>query len=151
MFAESGVADPVARKPLVLLRDTERSLRRKTLNTIAPVLPESVALQLGEAAIVADESLNTLAKIDLDQITDAELRPVRIKVGLLFVGFGALAMVFLMLFLAVLHPELNSLQQAHDYWLQYVWLVSFGVAGMFMLGREAMRPDWEQRSSQDSK
>lgn len=128
------------RKPLELLRDTERSLRDKTLSALVPILPENVALTLGEASAVADESLEELAEIDLDDITDAELQPIRIRMGLAFVGFGALMVIFLLLYLQAKHPELSPIQQMHRYWHQYVWFVSLGVAGMFMLGREAMRP-----------
>jgi hypothetical protein len=132
-------AEPIARKPLVILRDTERSLRQRTITALVPVLPEELAENLGEASLVADESLEKLAAIDLDEITDSELQPARIKVGLVFVGFGALMMVFLLLYLNTLHPELSPLAQIQHYWYQYIWFVSLGVAGLFMLGREAMR------------
>lgn len=136
-------AEPPIRKPLVLLRDTERSLRRKTVETLTPILPEPLAINLGEASLVAEESLEQLAAIDLDEITDADLQPARIKMGLMFVGFGALAIVFLLLYFNTLHPELTPVQQVRHYWYQYIWFVSFGVAGMFVLGREAMRPPME--------
>lgn len=133
-------AEPTLRKPLVLLRDTERSLRRRTVDTLAPILPETVAMRLGEASVVADVSLEQLAEIDLDEIDDVEMRPARIKIGLMFVGFGALSIVFLLLYLYTLHPELNPIEQVQQHWYPYIGLVSLGVAGMFMLGREAMRP-----------
>ncbi|WP_219904706.1 hypothetical protein [Stenomitos frigidus] len=60
--------------------------------------------------------------------------------GLIFTGFGALAMVLLLLYLSALHPELSPVQQMSQYWYQYIWFVGLGVAGLFMLGREAMRP-----------
>lgn len=128
------------RKPLVLLRDTERSLRRKTVGAVAPILPDALAAGLGEVSWVAEASLNQLAEIDLDDITDTELKPARIQMGLIFVGFGALAMVFLLLYLYSLHPELTPVQQVQQHWYQYIWFVCLGVAGLFMLGREAMRP-----------
>jgi hypothetical protein len=128
------------RKPLEILRDTERSLRQKTVGTLAPVLPEKLATNLGEASVVADESLEKLAAIDLEEISDGEMRPARIRMGLLFVGFGALMMVFLLLYLDASHPELSTVEQVRHHWYQYIWFVSIGVAGMFMLGREAMRP-----------
>lgn len=136
-------AELPARKPLVLLRDTERSLRRRTVEALTPVLPEPLAINLGEASLVAEESLNHLAEIDLDEITDEDLRAPRIKVGLIFVGFGALAIVFLLLYFNTLHPEISPVQQIRRYWYQYIWFVNLGVAGMFMLGREAMRPPME--------
>jgi len=60
--------------------------------------------------------------------------------GLVFVGFGALALVFLLLYLYTLHPELSAVEQVQHYWYQYIWCVCLGSADMFMLGREAMRP-----------
>lgn len=54
-------------------------------------------------------------------------------------GFGALTLAILTLYLYSLHPELSTTEQVRNYWHQYICLVSLGVAGMFMLGREAMR------------
>jgi hypothetical protein len=127
-------------KPLVVLRNTERSLRRTTLDTVTPLLPAAIATTLEQASVIAEDSLDSLAAIDLDEITDAELRPARIQMGLLFVGFGALALAFLLLYLYALNPGLNPMEQVHNYWLPYIAFVNIGVAGMFMLGREAMRP-----------
>lgn len=145
-FAEPNLVESLARPPLVLLRDTERSLRRKTVDTLAPLLPQAAAIRMGEASLVAEDSLEKLAEIDLDAIQVAELRPVRIKVGLTLVGFGALAMVFLLLFLYTLHPDLMPIEQVRRYWYPYICLVSIGVTGMFMLGREALRPPLEEES-----
>lgn len=136
----SQFAEPPTRNALELLRDTERTLRLKTVETIVPLLPFEVAMNLGEASQTADESLDQLAKIDTDTITDAELKPARIFVGLTFVGFGGLMMMFLLLYLYTLHPELSAIMQMHQYWYQYVWFVSLGVAGLAVLAREAMRP-----------
>ncbi len=133
-------------QPLLLLRDTERSLRVKTLESLDPILPHGVAQNLGEFSIIADHSLDQLAKIDLNSITDAELRPARIQMGLIFIGFGALTMAFLLLFLSALYPELSPIEQMHHFWYQYVWFVCLGVAGLFMVGREAMRPGFEPDS-----
>jgi hypothetical protein len=135
-------------KPLVRLRDTERSLRQKTVEVLAPIVPAELATRLGEASLVADESLEKLAEIDLAAIDDAALRPARITMGLGLVGVGALAMVFLLLYCSTLHPELSLPQQMHRYWYPYIFLVCMGVAGMFVLGREAMRSpiDWNERS-----
>ena len=126
--------------PLELLRDTEGLLRRKTLATLTPVLPPPVATSFQNASKVADESLNQLAEIDLDEISDEELKPARILIGLTFSGFGALFLVLLLLYLDLLHPELSPAEQVREYWYQYIWFVCLGVAGMMMLGREAMRP-----------
>jgi hypothetical protein len=133
-------AEPVTRKPLVLLRDTERSLRVKTVDAIGPLLPETVAINLGEASLIADESLEQLAEIDLNSITDEDLKPARMQMGMLFLAFGALAMAFLSMCLYLLNPAMNVNDQIHHYWHQYVWFVALGISGLFMLGREAMRP-----------
>lgn len=133
-------AEPPAGKSLKLLRDTEALLRRPTVKTLAPILPVPMANRLQDASWLAEESLNHLAQIDLKAISDEELRPARILVGLTFVGFGALAILLLLLYLSALHPELSLNQAMRNYWYEYVWFVCLGVAGMFILGREAMRP-----------
>ncbi|MBD2440120.1 hypothetical protein [Nostoc sp. FACHB-110] len=135
-FAESSTT----RKPLELLRDTEALLRRPAVATLVPILPPQLSNRVQEASIVAEESLQELAEIDLDQISDWELQPARLRVGLSFVGFGALMILVLLLYLNTLHPELTTVEQIHQYWYQYVWFVCLGVAGMFVLGRETMRP-----------
>ena len=128
-----------APKPLALLRDTEALIRCKTVETLVIVLPPPVAISLTELSSVAEDSLNQLAEIELDEISDFELQPARIFVALSFVGFGALAIVFLILYIYTLHPELSPVEQIREYWYQYTWFVSLGVTGMLMLGREAMR------------
>jgi hypothetical protein len=133
-------AEPSTRKPLELLRDTERTLRLKTIATLVPILPNRALDNLQDASDLADESLEVLADIDVNTITDTELKPARIQMGLVFIGFGALMVLFLLLYLNTLHPELKPIEQIKIYWHQYVWFVSLGIAGMFMLGREAMRP-----------
>lgn len=145
---EFAVGD--ARKPLEFLRDTEALLRRKTVETLVPVLPPPVATNLQETSVVAEESLKALAEIDLDEISDFDLQPARILIGLSFVGFGALFIVLLILYLYTLHPELSSVEQIREYWYQYIWLVSLGVAGMFILGREAMRPPGKHQDADKS-
>lgn len=133
-------AELPARKPLELLRDTEALLRRPTVETLTPILPAPMATRLQDASCVAEESLNQLAEIDLEAISDEELRPARILVGLTFVGFGALAILLLLLYLNTIHPEVSLSEAMRNYWYEYVWFVCLGVAGMFILGREAMRP-----------
>lgn len=127
------------RKPLELLRDTEALLRRPAVSTLVPILPPKLAKNVETASSVAEESLQQLAEINLEEISDFEMRSPRIRVGLSFIGFGALAIVVLLLYLNTLHPELNTVQQIAKYWYHYVWFVCLGVAGMFILGREAMR------------
>jgi hypothetical protein len=137
---EVEFAEP-PQKPLELLRDTERSLRVKTISALVPILPSTAAMTLGEASQAADESLDVLAEIDLDEITDADLRPARIAIGLTFTGFGALMMMFLLLYLSSLEPERGAIAQIGHHWHEYVWFVSLGVTGLAVLAREAMRPD----------
>ncbi|MGJ5633270.1 hypothetical protein [Nostoc sp. CALU 1950] len=128
------------RKPLELLRDTEALLRRPTVATLSPILPPKLSNRFQATSSWADDSFKELAEIDLDTISDFELRPARILIGLSFVGFGALMILLLLLYLNTLHPQLNTVEQIRQYWYQYVWFVSLGVTGMFLLGREAMRP-----------
>ncbi|MCF4969662.1 hypothetical protein [Nostoc sp. CMAA1605] len=127
------------RKPLVLLRDTEALLRRPAIATLTPILPPKLSNTLQVASNLADESLEELAEISLETISDIELQPVRIRVGLSCVGFSALMILVLLLYSNTLHPEMNQIQQVHQYWYQYIWFVCLGVTGMFILGREAMR------------
>ncbi|MCG6137804.1 MAG: hypothetical protein MET45_24740 [Nostoc sp. LLA-1] len=129
-----------ARQPLELLRDTEALLRHPTVATLTPILPPKLSHKLRVASNVADESWQELAEINLEQISDWELRPARILIGLSFVGFGALMILVLLLYLNTLHPALTTIEQIHQYGYQYAWVVSLGVTGMFLLGREAMRP-----------
>ncbi|MGI2903852.1 hypothetical protein [Tolypothrix sp. VBCCA 56010] len=133
-------AQATTRKPLELLRDTEALLRRPTVATLMPILPPKLGNRLQELQEIAEDSLTDLALIDLEKISDWEMRSPRIHVGLSFIGFGALMIVVLLLYLNTLHPELSTIEQIRQYWYQYVWFVNLGVAGMFMLGREAMRP-----------
>jgi hypothetical protein len=133
-------AEPTPRVPLVLFRDVERSLRIKTVETLTPLLPEPVAANLGEVSIMAETALNELSEIDLGSISDDELKPARVQVGLLLMGFSSLAMSFLLLYLYAMHPEMNAIAQIQHHWYQYIWFVCLGITGLFMLGREAMRP-----------
>lgn len=128
------------RKPLELLRDTEALLRCQTVATLSPILPPKLCNRFQASSSLADDSFKELVKIDLDTISDFELRPVRICVGFSFVGFGALMILVLLLYLNTFHPELSTVEQIRQYWYQYVWSVSLGVTGMFILGHEAMRP-----------
>jgi hypothetical protein len=67
------------------------------------------------------------------------LQPARINIGLTFVGFAALMILVLLLYINTLDPQLNTVEQIRKYWYQYVWFVSLGVTGMFLLGREVIR------------
>ncbi|MDZ8257431.1 hypothetical protein [Nostoc sp. ChiQUE01b] len=128
------------RKPLELLRDTEALLRRPTVAKLSPILPPKLSNRFQATSSLADDSFKELAEIDLNTISDFELRPARILVGLSLVGFGALMILLLLLYLNTLHPKTSTVEQIGQYWYQYIWFVSLGVTGMFILGREAMRP-----------
>ncbi|BAY22272.1 hypothetical protein NIES2100_20350 [Calothrix sp. NIES-2100] len=133
------------RKPLELLRDTEALLRRPAVAKLVPILPPKLSKKLQTASSVAEESLNELAEINLEEIGDFDLRPARIRVGLSFVGFGALMILILLLHLKTLNLQFHSVEQMQRFWYQYVWFVCLGVAGMFILGRETMRPIRKRR------
>ncbi|GAX38587.1 hypothetical protein [Nodularia sp. NIES-3585] len=124
-------------QPLELLRYGEAALRRPTVAILKPILAPKLSHKLQEASTVADKSLKELAEINLEQISDFELRPARIYIGLSFVGFGALMILVMLLYVKSLHPNIEQIRQ---FWYEYVWFVSLGVTGMFILGREAMRP-----------
>jgi hypothetical protein len=127
------------RQPLELLRYTEAGLRRPTVAILRRVLPPKLSQKLQLASTVADACLQELAEINLEEINDWELHPARIYIGLSFVGFGALMILVLVLYLQSLHPALNTIEQVRQYWYKYVWFVSLGITGMFILGREVMR------------
>ncbi len=128
------------RKPLELLRDTEALLRRPTVAKLSPILPPKLSNRFQATSSLADDSFKELAEIDLNTISDFELRPARILVGLSLVGFGALMILVLLLYLNTLHPKTSTVVQIRQYWYQYIWFVCLGITGMFILGREAMRP-----------
>lgn len=146
---ELEFAEPNPRKPLKILQNTEALLRRPTVGVLVPILPPKLSENLQEASDIADDSLEKLAEIDLNKINDWELRPFRIRIGLSFVGFSSLTILVLALFLTTLHPEMTPTQQIGKYWGQYIWFVCLGVAGMFLLGREAMRPINKQNLDDD--
>ncbi len=129
-----------------MLRDTEALLRRSTVATLSPILSKKLSNRFQATSSLADDSFKELAEIDLDTISDFELRPARILVGLSFVGFGALMILLMLLYLHTLHPQFNTVEKIRQYWYQYVWFVSLGVTGMFVLGREAMRPMPKRRN-----
>ncbi|MDZ7968266.1 MAG: hypothetical protein RM368_25495 [Nostoc sp. DedSLP03] len=128
------------RKPLELLRDTEALLRRPTVAKLSPILPSKLSNRVQAASSLADDSFKELAEIDLNTISDFELRSARIFIGLSLVGFGALMILMLLLYLNTLHPKTSTVVQIRQYWYQYIWFVCLGITGMFILGREAMRP-----------
>ncbi|MEH2178043.1 hypothetical protein [Nostoc sp.] len=133
------------RKPLELLRDTEALLRRPTVAKLSPILPPKLSNRFQAISSLADDSFKELAEIDLNTISDFELRSARILVGLSLVGFGALMILVLLLYLNTLHPKTSTVVHIRQYWYQYIWFVCLGITGMFILGREAMRPISKRR------
>ena len=129
-----------SKKPLKILRNTEALLRRPAVAALVPILPPKLSDNLQDASDIAEDSLEELAEIDLNKINDWELRPFRMQIALSFIGFSSLMILILALFLTTLHPEMSPIQQIGNYWSEYIWFVCLGVAGMFLLGREAMRP-----------
>lgn len=127
------------RTSLEILRDTEAALRRPVVAMITPIIPPPLCEKITTISQQADQTLNQLAAIDINSISDWELRPARISIGLSFVGFAALSSIFLILYLQTLDSGLNQSVQIGKYWYQYVSCVNLGVTGMFLLGREAMR------------
>ncbi|RMH75034.1 MAG: hypothetical protein D6680_12915 [Cyanobacteria bacterium J007] len=93
---------------------------------------------------IADLSLRELiALVRYANFSDRERQPSRIYVGLTFVGMSAFLLTLLLLSIVTLHPEWGGVGGLRHYWYQYIAFVSFGVSGMMMLGREAMRPPFE--------
>jgi len=128
-------------KPLELLYGTEGFLRRRVVQTIYPFLSPEVGADLQDTSFLAEESLQELATINVEEISDRELQFPRILIGLTFVGFSALFVSFLLLYLSTTHPHLSLSQQIGHYWYQYIFSVCLGVTGLLLLGREAMRHD----------
>lgn len=141
-------ADPPIHQPLELrLPDPDETLSLTVVEglelTVQPV-PVSVTLKKNSTA--AKAFLSELVKIDRKSISDQELQPARIQIGLTFVGFSALAMVLLLLHISSLHPEYSLGERIEAYWYQYIWFVCMGVAGMMILGRESLRQPVSERN-----
>ncbi|HEY9748002.1 MAG TPA: hypothetical protein V6C63_04960 [Allocoleopsis sp.] len=71
--------------------------------------------------------------------TTSELQPARLRVGLFFVGSGAISLGLLWLYIKWVCPEFGPVEQMTYFWQPYIWSVGLGVSGLFMLGREVMR------------
>ncbi|WP_353932029.1 hypothetical protein WJM97_05450 [Okeanomitos corallinicola TIOX110] len=127
------------RTTLELLRDIEGSLRRPTVAVIIRFSPPNIRQKLPAASVFAEEFMQDLAKINIKDINDFELQPARIYIGLTFVGFGALMMVILLLYINTFNPHINYLEQINKYWYQYILCVCLGVTGMFLIAREVIR------------
>jgi len=113
-----------------------------------PVLGVRFLLGISTAA---SQFFAEAVKIDRDSITDLEMKPARIYTGLTFTGFSALGLVLLMFYISRFHPEFAKTEWVKYFWYQYILLVSLGVAGMSMLGREALRQSIKQQNYSDQR
>jgi hypothetical protein len=143
-------AEPMERQPLEVVMDAPDS-QSTTVDLdvaedawlpvpVAEIDPESVPATLKDRKDRLFDFYAALSKIDRQSISDAELQPARIYIGLMFVGFSALSLMLVLLHSHTMYSGLTSVQQIQRYWEPYVTFVCMGVAGMMMLGREAMRP-----------
>jgi len=76
-------------------------------------------------------------------ITVEELRPARIRVGLGFVGASAFTLFGLWAYIKWFYAEFGLAESMSHFWYPYTLFIGLGVAGFFMLGREALRPQPE--------
>jgi hypothetical protein len=134
-------ADPEVLPPLELVPVTEISLDLEVLQdanlpiALADISVPSSQTDAGEVEISLIEQI----KQELQEVGDEDLKPARIQMGLLFIGVSALLLMSLLLYITAMHPGLTVKQQMLRYWSEYVGFVGLGVAGLMMLGREAMR------------
>ncbi|TAE58587.1 MAG: hypothetical protein EAZ76_15570 [Nostocales cyanobacterium] len=127
------------RSNLELFRDIETNLRHPTVAIFHRFLSPALRQKLQNTSLYADEFFQTLAKIDIENINDWELYPARIYIGLTFVGFAALLILLLVLYINTFNPHLTYAEQVGKYWYQYILCVCLGVTGMFLIGREVIR------------
>ncbi len=135
------LAPAFEQKPLEILYGTEGFLRRWLVQTMYPLLPPEKAADLQDTSLLAEESLQELSTINVEEFSDRELQSPRILISLTFIGFSALMVSFLLLYLSTTHPHLSLKQQIGYYWYQYIFSVCLGVTGLLLLGREVMRSD----------
>ena len=145
-------AEPPIHEPLELqLPDPDEVLSLTAVEGLElAVKPVPVSVTLERNSTAAKAFLSELAKIDRKSISDQELQPARLQIGLTFVGFSALAMVLLLLHISSLHPEYSLVERIEAYWYQYIWFVCMGVAGMMILGRESLRQPVSERHDSDN-
>jgi hypothetical protein len=136
-------AEPPAAKPLAPLSLNDRPPPPK-LNLKLPESTDSALsypLSVGGWENESTTASNRSFQISLfwRSVSDRELRNPRIQAGLTSIGFGALGLVFLLLYTRAFHPEFDWVALASEYWYPYVGFASLGVAGLMMLGRESLR------------
>ncbi|MGB3557103.1 MAG: hypothetical protein WBA24_01045 [Geitlerinemataceae cyanobacterium] len=130
-------------EPPVPLSLTDKKSPSK-LNLKLPESTDAVFSPLGSVEIWENDSKpvsTRSARIAFlwRSVSDRELRNPRIQAGLTCVGFGALGLVFLLLYTRALHPEFDWVALVNEYWYPYAGFASLGVAGLIMLGRESLR------------
>lgn len=132
-------ADPEVLAPLELVPVTEISLDLEVpQDANLPIALADLSAPSSDAAEVQIPLMEQI-KRELEDVGDEDLKPARIQIGLLFVGVSALLLMSLLLYITAMHPGLTVKQQMLRYWSEYVGFVGLGVAGLMMLGREAMR------------
>ncbi|HIK27268.1 MAG: hypothetical protein N3E45_05985 [Oscillatoriaceae bacterium SKW80] len=119
---------------------TEASLPSMAIETVETAKQGRLSAIVKAASKAASAYFTELAETEFARISDTELQPARIQIGLTFIGFSALALVFLLVYIISLHPDMSALERVRYYWYQYILFVSLGVTGMFMLARESIRP-----------
>ncbi len=135
------LAPAFEQKPLEILYSTEGILRRRLVQIMNPFLSPEKAADLQDTSLLAEESLQELATINVEEFSDRELQSPRILISLTFIGFSGLLISFLLLYLSTNHPHLSLKQQIGYYWYQYIFSVCLGVTGLLLLGREVIRAD----------
>lgn len=136
--------EPLALPPLELMPLREGSLDLELPDDAKlPIALTDISAPTSQAdAAELQISLIEQIKQELQDVGDEDLKPARIQMGLMFVGVSALLLMSLLLYITAMHPGLTVKQQMLRYWSEYVGFVGLGVAGLMMLGREAMRsPD----------
>lgn len=120
----------------------------QTLDLLPP-LERSPRLQK-PVELVTERSPTPVAEPDLTpkrglfaSITTEELRPARIRVGLGFVGASAFTLFGLWAYIKWFYAEFGLAESMSHFWYPYTLFIGLGVAGFFMLGREALRPQPE--------
>ena len=121
----------------------------KTIDLLPPLEPATglhSSLKIAAEEIAAESPATTASGTTATASTarpwlptTAELQPARLQVGLFFVGSGAISLTLLWLYIKWVCPEFGPVEQMTYFWQPYIWFVGLGVAGLFMLGREAMR------------
>jgi hypothetical protein len=129
-------AEPPARLELKLSPTSHPALTPPTIAT-------SESLDRGKVDVFPPESARSmefsLNPIDSSQLDDLDLHAPRMQMGLTFIGFSALGLVFLLIWSYTFHPEFDWKVRVSEYWYPYVGLASLGVAGLIVLAREVIR------------